>query len=226
MYTIILSGGSGSRLWPISREFYPKQLLKLTDNNTLLQTTFDRIASFLNPSRIIISTNVELSANVKLQLAKKVKEENVLAEPVSKDTAPAIACGVKFVQSLSSNDEEIILVVPSDHIINDVNKFANCISKAKTLAKNGYVVTFGVKPTCADTGYGYIGTQDDDAIKKILNKALAVKEFKEKPDKKTAEKYLKEESYFWNSGMFMFTVKTFNEQMKKFMPEIFLINVI
>lgn len=220
MYTIILSGGSGSRLWPISREFYPKQLLKLTDNNTLLQTTFDRIASFLNPSRIIVSTNVELSANVKLQLAKKVKEENVLAEPVSKDTAPAIACGVKFVQSLSSNDEEIILVVPSDHIINDVNKFANCISKAKELAKNGYIVTFGVKPNCADTGYGYIGTQEDEAIKKILNKALAVKEFKEKPDKKTAEQYLKEENYFWNSGMFMFTVKTFNEQMEKFMPEI------
>jgi len=220
MYTIILSGGSGSRLWPISREFYPKQLLKLTDNNTLLQSTFDRIASFLNPSRIIVSTNTELAANVKIQLNKKVREENVLAEPISKDTAPAIACGVKFVESLSANEDEIILVVPSDHIIKDVNKFATCVSKAKELAKNGYIVTFGVTPTCPDTGYGYICVDDDETIKNILNKAMAVKEFKEKPDIKTAEKYLKDGGYFWNSGMFMFTIKTFKEQMNKFMPDI------
>ena len=109
MYTIILSGGSGSRLWPISREFYPKQLLKLTDNNTLLQTTFDRIASFLNPSRIIVSTNVELSANVKLQLAKKVKEELSLKLGIN-----ATLINPKFITGL---DEALLDDLKQEHDI-------------------------------------------------------------------------------------------------------------
>ena len=220
MYAIILAGGSGSRLWPISREFYPKQLLKLTDNNSLLQATYMRLETFLDANKIILSTNVELAANVKIQLNKLANEKNVLSEPVSKDTAPAIACAMKFIKTLTKSEDEVVLVVPSDHIIKDIEAYSNCIKKAEKLAKQGYVVTFGVKPDCADTGYGYIGTQKDESIEKLCKTALKGCEFKEKPDEKTAEQYLKDDSYFWNSGMFMFTLATFKEQMEKYMPEI------
>ena len=127
MYAIILAGGNGSRLWPISREFYPKQLLKLTANKSLLQSTFERIASFIEPENIILNTNVELAANVKIQLEKKLKEKNLLTEPISKDTAPAIACAIKFIENLTKDD--VVLVAPSDHIINDVRIiFLNSLS--------------------------------------------------------------------------------------------------
>ncbi len=220
MYAIILAGGSGSRLWPISREFYPKQLMKLTDHNSLLQATFARTSSFLNPQKIIVSTNVELAANVKVQLAKVLNEKNVISEPVSKDTAPAIACSVKFIENLTKSDDEVIIVLPSDHVIKDVSAFSSCIQKAKKLAKEGYVVTFGAKPKCADTGYGYIGAEKNAELEKLCSTALKATTFKEKPNKKTAEKYLEEGGFYWNCGMFMFTIKTFKEELAKYCAEI------
>ena len=220
MYAIILAGGSGSRIWPLSREFYPKQLLKLTDHNSLLQATYNRLASFLNSDRIILSTNVELAANVKIQLNKLVNEKNVLSEPVSKDTAPAIACAMKFIETKAKNKDEVVLVVPSDHVIKDINSFSTCVRKAEKLAKEGFVVTFGIKADSPDTGYGYINAKKDKNIEQLCKTALKAGEFKEKPDKKTAKEYVEKGDYYWNSGMFMFTVSTFKQQMKKYMPDI------
>lgn len=213
MYGIILAGGSGSRLWPLSRELYPKQLLNLNSEKSLLQTTFERL-KFCMPSENIISiTNTKHTSNVKMQLGELVENSVVLAEPVSKNTAPAIALAVKYIMQ-KSNSDPVILVVPSDHLIEDIEKFSSTVEKGNKLAEEGYIVTFGIEPNYPETGYGYINT-----IEKIEN-GYKVKEFVEKPDLETAKKYLSAGTYFWNSGIFMFKASTMINEIEKLAPEI------
>lgn len=208
MFGIILAGGSGSRLWPLSRELYPKQLLNLCGEKTLLQSTFERLLGFIPAENIISITNTKHHANVKMQLSKLNKESVILAEPVSKNTAPAIALGVKYILENCDKDETV-LVVPSDLLIQDNEKFIQTINKAQKFVDEGKIVTFGVKPTFAETGFGYICSENG----KVVN-------FTEKPDKQTAQSYLEKGNYFWNSGIFMFKVSTIVKEFKEYCPEI------
>ncbi len=214
MYGIILAGGSGSRLWPLSRELCPKQLLNITGEKSLLQATFERLQHLMPDENILNITNTKHLANVRMQLKDYYAAPIILSEPVSKNTAPAAAVSVKYI-SENKNSDEIILVVPSDHLIHDVQKFSEAIEKGKQLAEQGFVVTFGVEPSYCETGFGYIKTSEkiDDGFK--------VEKFVEKPDLKTAQKYLQDKTMFWNSGIFMFKPSVFFNELKRHAGNIF-----
>lgn len=213
MYGIILAGGSGSRLWPLSRELYPKQLLNLISDKSLLQSTFERLTNCMQKDEILSITNTKHSANVRMQLAQQTENPKVLSEPVSKNTAPAIALATKYIMQ-ETGEDPVILVVPSDHLIQDKKHFLSTVKKGEKLAEEGYIVTFGIKPNYPETGYGYINTL------KPLDIGFKVKEFVEKPNLETAEKYLKAGTYYWNSGIFMFKASTMIAEIEKNAPEI------
>lgn len=211
MYGVILAGGSGSRLWPLSRELYPKQLLKLNSKKSLLESTFSRLAEIMPKQNILSITNTKHVSDVKTQLGKLFKDATVLAEPCAKNTAPAIAVSVKYI--LDKGSDDVVLVVPSDHLIQDDKAFMETVLEGEKLAKEGYVVTFGVKPNSYHTGYGYIKTSP-------MANGLKVDEFKEKPDYNTAKKYVESGNYYWNSGIFMFKASVFIEALKQYAPDI------
>lgn len=214
MYGIILAGGSGSRLWPLSRELYPKQLLKLDGELSLLQSTFKRLQTFINPENIVSITNIKHVNDVKFQLSQINKNSIVLAEPIAKNTAPAIAATLEFLKQ-TKNSEEIVIIVPSDHLIKDVKAFEQTVKEGIEAAKNGYIVTFGINPSYPETGYGYIKTNGEVFG---INK---VEKFVEKPDFETAKKYILEGNYFWNGGIFMAKVSVLLTEFQKYEPEIY-----
>ncbi|WP_152184266.1 mannose-1-phosphate guanylyltransferase/mannose-6-phosphate isomerase [Sulfurimonas indica] len=204
MTNIILCGGSGTRLWPISRTLMPKQFVKLFDDKSLFQLTVERNSKVCD-SQFIVS-NVEQYFLALDQLEELSKENNkYLLEPEGRNTAPAIA-----LTCFALEKDEIVLVTPSDHLIKDENEYAKVLEQAKALAEDDNLVTFGIMPTFAETGFGYIEANNMDA-----------KAFHEKPDIQTAQKYLDAGNYYWNSGMFMFKAGTFLEELKKYSPEIY-----
>ncbi len=221
---IILAGGSGSRLWPLSRELYPKQLLKLAKDETLIQSTFLRLANIIDSQDILTVTNIKHFSDVRMQL-EQVAEKNppVISEPLSRNTAPAIAMGVKYFLAAISCEESdpVIIVLPSDHLIKNTDGFLDTVKKGVALAEEGYVVTFGIKPSCPETGYGYIDTVADSAVSAVVPTALKVTQFKEKPDYATAVKYIEQGNFFWNGGIFMFKASVFLEELGKYAPEIY-----
>lgn len=214
MKSIILAGGSGSRLWPLSRDMYPKQLLNLDADKSLLQQTFVRLSNFTKGSDIATVTNVKHFQDIKLQLNKLDKDNVVLAEPLGKNTAPAIACTLEYFRQKDGRDD-IVLIVPSDHLIRNTDLFNQTVKEAEILASAGYIVTFGIKPSYPETGYGYIKTL------KSLDVGYKVEKFVEKPDLQTAEKYLQSGEYYWNGGIFMAKISVLLGEFKKFCPEIF-----
>ena len=214
MTNIILCGGNGTRLWPISRTKMPKQFVKLFGNKSLFQLTIQRNAKICDKTFIVSNTEQYFLALNQLKENSKFKDSKFLLEPIGRNTAPAIALAC-----FAMDKDEIVLITPSDHLIKDETSYIKAIQKAKLLAEQNYLVTFGLTPTHPETGYGYIEANGED-----------VKAFHEKPDKATAEKYLKQNTthyplpttyYFWNSGIFMFKAGLFLEELKKYAPKIY-----
>lgn len=215
IFGVILAGGSGSRLWPLSREMYPKQLLKLTGENSLFQSTFLRLTDLIPAKNIITVTNNLHLPEIKIQLNEldENEEYTALGEPVGRNTAPAIGLAALFIQNKFSDKDSdpIIFVTPSDHLIQNNEAFLNSVKEGIELAEKGYIVTFGIKPAKPETGYGYIKTELS---------GYKVEEFVEKPDLETAKKYLKAGNYFWNSGIFMFKASTILKEMQLHAPDV------
>ena len=216
MKVIILAGGGGSRLFPLSRKSYPKQFLKLEDEISLLVHTIQRFMSFVSAKDIIIITNQRYLYHVQNELSEcNAEAAHILLEPVARNTAPAIALGAEYCHSqLACNDDEILLVAASDHVIRPLDQFQNCVHMAESAAKLGSLVTFGIPAQKPETGYGYIETG------KKLTGALQVTSFREKPDLPTAKKYVAAGNYYWNSGMFAFSFGTIKKEFELYQPEI------
>ena len=216
MKALILAGGSGTRLWPLSRSKHPKQFLKLDGEKSLLYQTTKRLISIFKSEDIIIITNEDYKFYVESDL-KDLNIKNIILEPKGKNTAPAIALGVRYcIENLRAKEDEAIFLFPSDHIIKPIKKFINYIKKAEKITKDGFLVTFGIVPNKPETGYGYIKSS-----KKIKNEIYKVDKFVEKPNLKTAEKYLKEKNYYWNAGIFAFSIKTISNELRKNAPKIY-----
>ena len=217
MKIIILAGGGGTRLFPLSRECYPKQFLHVIGDKSLLAQTVERFLGLVKPEDIVIVTNEKYIFHVQAELKLiDAQDAHIIVEPVGRNTAPAIALAQIYCKDkLKCNDDEVLFISPSDHLIKPIEDFQNLIMQAEQTAKQGNIVTLGIKPTKPETGYGYI-----EAAENKENMDVKVLSFKEKPDLETAEKYLKAGNYFWNSGMFMFSIKTMQEEFKTFVPEI------
>ena len=210
---IILSGGSGTRLWPVSRSLYPKQFINLINETTLFQDTILRLPeNSLDPLIICNEEHRFLAAEQLRQINKK--SSGIILEPFGKNTAPAVALAA--LNLIKDKKDCILLVLSADHHINDVKAFLRAIQIAKPLAESGKLVTFGAKPTKPETGYGYIEVN-------LSEKAdhYAIKSFTEKPSLNNAQLYLDDGNYFWNSGIFMFKASAYLDELKIFAPDIF-----
>ena len=216
---VILCGGTGTRLWPLSRESFPKQYLKLLQDNefTLLQKTLKRVSKINTLLSPIFITNEDHRFIIAEQIRQiGVKEKSIILEPFGRNTAPAIA--VAALEAINKGKDPNLLVLASDHYIKDETKFLNAIKCALKESIKGRLVTFGVAPTSAETGYGYI--KSESSINAESLEALNVTDFIEKPDKENAEIFLKNDHYLWNSGIFMFKASTILEELKKYAPKI------
>lgn len=212
MLAVILSGGSGTRLWPLSREAYPKQFLPVVSDDSLLAETIDRGLALDETARVLAITNEDhrFVVAAQLQAQAKGRTAGIILEPVGRNTAPAIALAA--LAAAEENPEELLLVMPSDHVLRDLAAFRAAVAVGAAAANSGKLVTFGIVPNAPHTGYGYIKAGAE------VGGCNEVAAFVEKPDEATAQRYLDEGDYFWNSGMFLFRADRYLEELQAHNP--------
>lgn len=221
IYPVIMAGGSGTRFWPLSRHLFPKQLLRIMGEDTLIQQTMRRVVSAVPPERVIISTNPAQAESIRVQLRewKDAIQDNFVLEPEGRNTAPAIALAA--LEILRRDPHAIMLVVPADHIVTGQRAFDAAVSIAAELAEQGHLVTFGIKPIRPETGYGYI--KPDKKVTLTQRGTLRghpVSRFVEKPNATKAAQYLKAGDFYWNSGMFIWRASTILEEIRRHQPKL------
>lgn len=210
---VVLSGGSGTRLWPASRLNQPKQLLPLVDERSMIRATIDRVAGIGSAQRPIIVTNRDHADAISYEMVTAGYPDAVLIlEPVGRNTAPAIAVAA---HEAMADGDPLLLILPSDHTIEDVDAFQEAVRLAAGAANSGYLVTFGITPSRPETGYGYIrvGSEITSGVHRVV-------EFKEKPEAATASAYIESDDYLWNSGMFLIKASRYLEELATHAPDI------
>ena len=206
---VILSGGSGTRLWPLSREAYPKQFLPLAGELTMLQATWKRVAPIAARGPLVIANEEHRFVAAEQLQQVGAEPAAIILEPVGRNTAPAIA--VAALEATRDGGDALLLVLPSDHVINNETAFRSAVQAAAAAAEAGKLVTFGIVPTGPETGYGYIKAADGQGLR-------AVERFVEKPDLGTATRYVSSGQYYWNSGMFLFKASRYLQELERFQP--------
>jgi len=219
LFAVILAGGSGTRFWPLSRHLYPKQLLRILGDKTLIQQTMHRILHCVPASQVLISTNSAQADSIRVQLAEWKEElsHNFVIEPEARNTAPAIALAA--IELVRRDPQAVMLVLPADHVIKGDRKFQAAVALGAKLAEDGHLVTFGIKPVRPETGYGYV--QPNRRARLASRGGLVgypVGRFVEKPDAKTAARYLQAGNYYWNSGIFAWRASTILEELMRYQP--------
>ncbi|MEK7703164.1 MAG: mannose-1-phosphate guanylyltransferase/mannose-6-phosphate isomerase [Nitrospirota bacterium] len=215
MIGVILAGGSGTRFWPLSREAYPKQLLKIFGDQTLIQVTLSRIAPLIPSNHLYIVTNKDQAEQIKFQLPPSPNTPRFISEPIGRNTAPAIGLAASILSK--EYPDEVMVVLSADHFIRDEKRFLEDLLIAEQVAKCGYLVTMGAKVNRPETGYGYI--QKGERISSFQG-AYQVERFFEKPNKEKAVAYFQNGSFYWNAGIFVWKVSTILEEINRFLPEL------
>ncbi len=220
-YSVLLAGGSGTRLWPVSRDLHPKQLVKFMGEDSLIQNTINRLSPVLSKDILKVVCGVEHYHEIArhLEWIGVEPEGRVLYEPCGRNTAPAILFAVLDI--IKTANDPVIFVFPADHIIKDISKFHKKVQDAASLAQSGYIVTFGIKPLYPEAGYGYIEGGEKVETEDGESQALKIMSFVEKPDGEIAAGYIKAGNFFWNSGMFAFKASVIIEEFKKFQPDLY-----
>jgi mannose-1-phosphate guanylyltransferase len=221
---IIMAGGSGSRLWPLSRQQFPKQFLTLHGENSMLQVTALRLSGLEHQAPMVICNEEHRFSVAEQFRANSIANSGIILEPVGRNTAPAIA--LSAFKTVQDGNDPLLLVLAADHVITDETAFRQSVNQACTHANAGKLVTFGIVPTSPETGYGYIKRGElvsDDTVPQVQHdkESFTVSEFVEKPDAKTAERYVDCGDYYWNSGMFLFKASRYLEELKAHRPDIY-----
>lgn len=208
---VLLSGGSGTRLWPLSREAYPKQFLPLAGEDTMLQATWRRVAPLTSAAPLVVANEDHRFLVAEQLRVIGAPAARIVLEPVGRNTAPAIAAAALV--AMADGSDPLLLVLPSDHVVRDAEAFRAAVAEASPAAEAGALVTFGIVPQAPETGFGYIQSEPGEGVRHVLR-------FIEKPDAATAQAYLDDGGYFWNSGMFLFRASRYLEELGRHRPDI------